>query len=36
MHAIWFEPNEKNTLKFENRITDLIEIPQKAAQLLSA
>ena len=36
MHALWFEPNENNTLKFENRITDLNEIPQKAAQLLSA
>jgi FMN phosphatase YigB (HAD superfamily) len=35
MHALWFEPNENNTLKFENRITDLNEIPQKAAQLLS-
>jgi putative hydrolase of the HAD superfamily len=36
MHALWFEPNLKNGLKFENRITDLNEIPQKAAQLLSA
>jgi len=36
MHALWFEPNLKNGLKFENRIMDLNEIPQKAAQLLSA
>jgi FMN phosphatase YigB (HAD superfamily) len=36
MHVLWFEPNENNTLKFENRITDLNEIPQKVAQLLLA
>ena len=35
MHALWFEPNENNTLKFENRITDLNEIPQRAAKLLN-
>lgn len=36
MHAIWFEPNLKNTLRFENRITALNEIPQRAARLLGS
>ena len=34
MQAIWFEPNLRNTLKFEHRIYDLNEVPQKAAMLL--